>query len=145
MDEDRITQIYCNVDDFNKAFEHFICSKRLLPLGDTVREYPKSAMSISEVMAIVILFHMSNYRTFKSYYKACVCIQLKEYFPQSVSYNRFVELMPYTIMPLLVYTLQFRKGKPSGVNFIDSTTLKVCDSHRIQSNKREFDRLQSLK
>jgi hypothetical protein len=38
-------------------------------------------------------------------------------------------------MPLLVYTLQYRKGKSSGVSFIDSTSLKVCDNHRIRSNK----------
>jgi hypothetical protein len=96
MDEDKITQIYCNVDDYNKAFERFIGAKVLLSQKDKVSLYPESTMSISEVMTIVILFHVSNYRTFKSYYKECVCIHLKAYFPKRVSYNRFVELMTET-------------------------------------------------
>jgi hypothetical protein len=142
MDEEMITRIYCNVDDYNKAFERYIRSKMLVSGEGKGSLYPGRGMSISEVMTIVILFHLSHYRTFKSYYQECVCIHLKGYFPKMVSYTRFVELMPYTIMPLLVYALQFRKGKASGISFIDSTTLKVCDNHRIRSNKVFKDKAQ---
>lgn len=56
-------------------------------------------------------------------------------FPKAVSYNRFLELMEYSLYPLLLYTLKFRTSKCTGISFIDSTTLDVCDSHRIHSNK----------
>jgi hypothetical protein len=51
------------------------------------------------------------------------------------AFERFMDLMRYATMPLLVYALHFRSGKSTGVSFIDSTALKVCDNHRIQSNK----------
>jgi hypothetical protein len=56
-------------------------------------------------------------------------------FPAPVSYNRFVELTRYALLPLLVYTQLFRLGKSGGISFIDSTPLKVCHNRRIYSHK----------
>ena len=60
---------------------------------------------------------------------------LRPYFPRQVSYNRFVEIMKMSIVPLTLYLMKYRVGKCTGINFIDSTTLDVCDSHRISSHK----------
>ena len=62
-------------------------------------------------------------------------VHLREYFPRLLSYNRFVEIMPSVIAPLTLYIMKCRLGKSSGINFVDSTTLKVCDNHRIHSNR----------
>jgi hypothetical protein len=60
--------------------------------------------------------------------------QLAGAFPRLVSYNRFVELMPSALVPLCGY-LQSRKGRCSGISFIDSTSLIVCHNRRIHSHK----------
>ena len=49
-------------------------------------------MSVSEIMTIVILFHLSHYRTFKDFYNECLLMNMRKYFPKFVSYSRFVEL-----------------------------------------------------
>ena len=44
-------------------------------------------------------------KTFKWYYKNYICETLQEYFPNFVSYNRFVELMQSIIIPLTLYLI----------------------------------------
>ena len=43
---------------------------------------------------------------------------------------KFVEIMKMSIVPLTLYLMKYRAGKCTGINFIDSTTLDVCDTHR---------------
>jgi len=57
------------------------------------------------------------------------------YFPAPVSYNRFVELTGYALLPLLVYTCGFRHGRCTGISFVDSTVVKVCHNKRIYGHK----------
>ena len=130
-----LTEIFCDVDEFCKAFENY-CRTHFLPEGNSkTLEMPKCSMSLSEIMTIIICFHLSNHKTFKWYYKQYVCTHLREYFPHLVSYNRFVELMKFSIVPLTVYLMKFKVGKCSGINFLDSTTLDVCHNRRIYSHK----------
>lgn len=129
---EELLAIFCDVDDFCKAYEDY-CKTHLLM--DKEEVIPKTSMSLSEIMTIVIYFHLSNYRTFKWYYLKFVCIILKPYFPKLVSYNRFVEIMKMSIVPLTLYLMKYRVGKCTGISFIDSTTLDVCDQHRIYSHK----------
>jgi hypothetical protein len=51
-----------------------------------------------------------------------------------VSYNRFVELMPRALVPLCNY-LHTRKGRCTGITFVDSTPLAVCHNKRIARHK----------
>ncbi len=67
-------------------------------------------MCISEVMTIVIAFHGSGYRTFKEFYTLHVLPSWREAFPNLVSYTRFVELMPWSLM-LLCCFLHTRTGE----------------------------------
>jgi hypothetical protein len=85
-------------------------------------------------MTIVVLFHASSYRNFKAYYTEHVMKRLAWAFPRLVSYGRFVELMPSALVPLCGY-LQSRKGRCSGISFVDSTSLKVCHDRRIHSRR----------
>jgi len=61
---------------------------------------------------------------------------LKSYFPDLVSYNRFVELIPSSISFLYVF-LKFitRLNSSYGLAFVDSTKLPVCSNSRIHSHK----------
>ena len=86
-------------------------------------------------MTITVMYHLSGYRTFKWYCTKYVQTNLRAYFPKLVSYNRFVEIMQSITVPLILYLIQGGFGKCSGINFIDSTSLDVCDPRRIHSHK----------
>lgn len=126
-----LTTLYCTVDDFWKVFQqewekHLIDSGRL-------KRGPEPELSVAEMMTIVILFHQSNYRTFKHFY-SFIRDHFKKYFPKLISYDRFVYLMKNLFVPLFAYILQ-RKGVVTGIAFIDSTSIKVCHNKRIRRNK----------
>ena len=55
-------------------------------------------------------------------------------FPNLVSYQRFIEWIPSTLVPLNVY-LQSRWGTSTGIGFIDSTSIKVCHNRRIKAHR----------
>jgi hypothetical protein len=59
---------------------------------------------------------------------------LPPYFPQLVGYQRFVELMPRALV-LLCGSLSTRKGRCTGIAFIDATPLAVHDNSRIATHK----------
>ena len=85
-------------------------------------------------MTIIIYFHLSGYRTFKDFYTRSVLKHLRSAFPNLVSYNRFVELMAETAVPMCAY-LHSKFGQCSGISFIDSLPLAVCHNRRIHSNR----------
>ena len=96
---------------------------------------PRTSLSLSEIITIITYFHLSGYRTFKWYYTKYVQKVLKSSFPKLVSYNRFVEIMKMAFVPLTLYTIKNSCGKCTGINFLDSTPVKVCDNHRIHCHK----------
>lgn len=127
-----IVEIFCDIDDFYKQYITNSANKALpLPAGKRNR---KTEMSESEMMTIMILFHLSHYRTFKDFYLDCVVGQLYSYFPHVVSYPRFVALMPRLLAPLTAYALS-RVGKRTGLYYLDSTKMVVCHNRRIYRNK----------
>ncbi|MDR3115360.1 MAG: IS982 family transposase [Treponema sp.] len=134
MNNDGITRIFCDVDDFCTKLEGY-CKTHLLPTDTGGAWFPYSRLTLSEVMTIAILFHLSGSRCFKWYYKEYVGKQISGYFPHPVGYNRFVKLMSYSTLPPALYTQLFRRGKPRGIGFIDSTPVKVCHNRRIYQHK----------
>jgi hypothetical protein len=127
-----LLELFVDVDDFCQAFLP-LWHKRLLKENSKKRVRP-GQLSMSEIMTIIIYFHQSHYRNFKSYYLEHVCQYLRAEFPNLVSYERFVILMPSAFGPLSAY-LKSLYGKCSGISFVDSTTLAVCDNHRIHNHK----------
>lgn len=127
-----ILPVFCDIDDFCLFFEP-LWRKRLLAAVPRQRQRA-TTLCLSEVMTIIVLFHSSGYRNFKTFYTEHVLKHMARAFPRLVSYNRFVELMPSALVPLCGY-LQTRKGACSGISFIDSTSLKVCHNRRIHSHK----------
>lgn len=128
-----LTTIFFDVDNFCKEFEPQF-NKRLIGDGEK-RRIRKSTLSMSEIMTIIIFFHLSKYRTFKDYYTEYVCFTLGQAFPHLVSYQRFVELSQEVVIPLFFYLQTQRLGKVTGISFIDSSPVVVCHNRRIRSNK----------
>jgi len=127
-----LLEIFCDVDDFIKALSQSAAGDIL---GLTKRRPgPKPRMSLSEVITILIWFHMSGYRTFKQYYEEHVQQHLSSEFPELWSYTRFVEWIPRSADVLILYLLS-KRGSVTGISFVDSTSLAVCRNQRIQQHK----------
>ena len=100
-----------------------------------VKRIRKSNLSISEVITIQVLFHISGYRNFKTFYLDYVCKFLTKEFPNLVSYNRMVELKSSSFIPMMIYLKTKGLSDCTGISFIDSTPLRVCDKRRIGQHK----------
>jgi hypothetical protein len=128
-----LLEIFVRVDDFCQAFLPTL-EQHLLTSG-IVKRHRERSLSISEVMTILINFHQSHYRHFKAYYCEYVLPHLCQEFPGLVSYSRFVEFIPSTLLPLCAYLRLACFGNCTGISFIDSTSLDVCLNQRISSHK----------
>ncbi len=106
---DKITTIFCSIDDFCIVFEPEF-KKKQLSTGKKTRNR-KFKMSMSEILTITVLFHISGYRNFKHYYLFYVRKHLSQEFPKTVSYNRFTELMQSNMLPLCLYMKTCCLGK----------------------------------
>ena len=126
-----LLELFCDVDDFCQRHQAG-WERELLPSGPRRRR--ERSLSLSEVMTILILFHQTHYRHFKAFYTEYVRAHLRDEFPGLVSYGRFVEFMPSTLIPLCAY---FRTccGTCTGISFVDSTVLAVCHNRRIAQHK----------
>jgi hypothetical protein len=127
-----LLELYCAVDDFWQAYEP-IWRQEQLASGEQKRDR-ESTMSESEMMTLVIHFHQARYRDFKTYYTQHVQVYLRREFPRLLSYARFIQKLPSLLQPLGVL-LQRRFGKATGIAFVDSTALAVCNNRRIASHK----------
>jgi hypothetical protein len=132
MSQLQLIAMFCDIDDFCQHFEP-IYQQRLVQAGHRQRTRA-TTLTLSEILTILVYFHWSHYRTFKHDYTEYVMAHLHPYFPRLGSYTRFVELLPRALVPLCCY-LHTRKGRCTGIAFIDSTPLAVCDNHRIATHK----------
>jgi hypothetical protein len=95
----------------------------------------KPLMSKSEVITIYYLFHLSGFRCFKHFYLFYVQKHMQNEFPKTVSYNRFVELMQSSLLPMTMFAKTCCLGSCTGISFVDSTPIRVCKNKRIKRNK----------
>lgn len=131
-----ILPIFCDLDDFCLFFEPR-WQRRLLADGIKRRNKP-GALSLSEVMTLLVIFHCSGYRDFKTFYTQYVMKHLAGAFPKLTSYNRFVDLQSEALTPLWAY-LHTRFGHCTGIAFVDATTLAVFHNLRIPQHKVFWD------
>ena len=127
-----LEDLFCDVDDFCRRFLP-VWHRQQLQYQERQR-LRGGRLALSEIMTILIHFHQSHYRNFKAYYLLYVCRHLAGAFPNRLSYNRLVAVIPTALVPLCVY-LHTRKGLVTGIAFIDATSLVVCHNRRIQSHK----------
>lgn len=124
--------LYVALDDFWKAYEP-VYRQALLADGNPHRERA-CGLSMSEMMAILVAYQLSNSRTFKHFYLS-LAVSGRALFPRLVSYGRFIQLMPRTLLPLLAFMMFVCLGQVTGISFIDSTPIRVCGNKRIDRNR----------
>ena len=133
--KDKITEIYFIIDEFCKEFNQTI-TDHSLPLDNGVkRRNRKSTHSDSEVMTILVLFHYGSFKNLKHFYLFYVQKHMQHEFPETVSYNRFVELQKKVTVPLALFVKMLCLGQCTGISFIDSTPLRACHIKREKQNK----------
>lgn len=132
---DKITEIFCLVDDFCKeidlAKEGHILGKESL----VKHRNRKFKLSDSEVITIMVIFHLKQFRNLKHFYINYVQKHMKSEFPETVSYNRFVELQRKAFLPMCIFLKRCCLGRCTGVSFIDSTPIRACHIKREKQNK----------
>jgi hypothetical protein len=132
---DKLTEIFFHVDEFCLEFDRALESHLLAKSGKRKYKERAAKMSDSEIMTILILFHLKSYRNLKHFYLFYVKKHLSNDFPTTVSYNRFVELQQKALLPMVMFLKTCCLGKCTGISFIDSTRLPVCDNKRIHNHK----------
>lgn len=126
-----ITALFFCIDDFCKAFEEWE-KHRLINTGK--KRHRQCKMSLSELLTIMVLYHLSPCKNFKYFYIYHMKNLHKQDFPTLLSYNRFVQLMPRLFVPLCVL-LQGLFGEETGIYIADATSLPVCHNKRINRNR----------
>ena len=128
-----IVEIFCDIDDFCKQHSH-LGTKKLLESDGKKKRNRQLTMSMSEIVTVLVLFHLSHYRTFKDFYLSCVLEDLSPYFPRAVSYPRFVAVTRRALETLTAFVLS-KAGDKTRLYYIDSTKLVVCHNRRISGHK----------
>lgn len=132
--EHKVTEIYFVVDEFFKEFDKII-KEHSLQDNRTNKRNRKFTMSESEVMTILILFHSASFKNLKSFYVFYVQKHMQKDFPQTVSYNRFVELEKKVSVALAIFVKTMCLGRCTGISFIDSTPLRSCHIKREKQHR----------
>lgn len=135
ISRDKVTEIFCIIDEFCKFFEAENAEKLLITSDERRRRRRSASMSDSEIMTILLLFHFGSFRNFKHYYFTYIKGVLRSDFPKAVSYNRFVELEGRVFFQLMFFLNLRAFGKCTGISFVDSTMIPICHNLRRYANK----------
>lgn len=128
--KDKVTEIFYLTDEFCNNFK---TSTEAHLIGNKPKKKP--IMSESEVITIMILFHCGGFRNMKHFYLYYIQKHMTCEFPNTVSYNRFTELMQAAVLPMTIFLKTCCLGECSGISFVDSTPIRVCKNKRITRNK----------
>ena len=124
--------LFCKIDDFCLLALPEM-RKSQIGGGKPTRNRPRS-LSESEIITLLVAFHLCRFRDFKTFYTHYVQVHWKAEFPGLVSYQRFIEYIPSVLVLLFQYLASLR-GNCSGISFIDSTKMTVCHNARIRQNR----------
>ncbi|NPA37895.1 MAG: IS982 family transposase [Chlorobi bacterium] len=127
--------IFYIADEFCKEFYKNMEGHTLTDNSGKKRRNKPSKLNDAEVITIMIAFHLGGYRNLKHFYINYVQKHLVSYFPQTVSYNRFVELQQKALLPMVIMLKTLRLGENTGISFVDSTPVRVCKNKRIFNHK----------
>lgn len=135
LSKDKITEIFCIADDFCNELQKNSTKLRLEAADGKKHRNRPCSMSDSEMITILICFHLGHFRNFKHFYLNYVATTLQSEFPNLISYSRFIQLEHRVILPLMMFIQLICLGKCTGITFVDSTKIAVCNNKRIKRNK----------
>lgn len=130
--DSQLTTLFCLIDDFCIDITSDI--QQYMLTSGSVKRSRQSKISASEVITLLLWFHLTGSRNFKTFYLYWVMPFLGSYFPNLPSYSRFIELKAKYVM-YFVALIESLKVQSEGIAFIDSTKLAVCHNKRIQQHR----------
>ena len=130
-----IVEIYYIADEFSKEFESVMEGHLLKKHNAKRHRNRKFTISDNKVITILIIFHLKQCRNLKAFYIQYMQVHCRDYFPNTVSYNRFVELQQKVVVKMTLLLQLCCLGKCTGISFIDSTPLRICHIKREHSHK----------
>ena len=135
MLRDKVTEFFVKADDFCKEFALQLENRPFLEDSSVKRRNRKGNLSDSEMMSIYLLFHFGQFTSFKHFYNQYVCKHLTDLFPTLISYERFNARQDRILLPLMLYLKYRVLGNSRGINYIDSTLLRVCHAKREKQHR----------
>jgi hypothetical protein len=133
--DSKLMDIYYFADEFCKEFDKTLEGTRLKADNSKKSRKKPCKLTDSGVITILIAFHLGGYRNLKHFYTQYVQVHLTNEFPETVSYNRFVELQQKALFPMVIFLKMMRLGSCTGISIVDSTPLRVCNNKRIFNHK----------
>jgi len=113
---------------------HFFPEGKERLLKGRGRRGPEGGLADSEVMTLVVMYHRSRFRDFKTFYRAYALGWWRRFFPDAPCYERFIAIQGRVLVPLVLF-LSSRMGQKTGIYYVDSTPLEVCHNKRIPRHK----------
>ncbi len=92
------------------------------------KKHRNRPLSMSEIITITVNFPPSGHRSFTHF--NLFYLYMKAYFSNTVSYNRFTELMKANMQPPVIFMKTCCLGEGMG-----STHVRVCKNKRINFNQ----------
>lgn len=131
--EEKLIEIFIAVDDFVKIFDQWLTTRCLMPTRKPTRQPDLTA---SEIITLLVYCHHLGYKNFEYFYRRLVLSQMRTYFPDLVSYERFIELLPRQAATLHVLTKYLcLSSQRTRCYFADSKKLPVWANRRIHNHK----------
>jgi transposase len=128
----QLTTLFCLIDDFCTDISEQV-EQHMLTCGK-IKRVRQSQIFASEVITLVLWFHLTGSRNFKAFYLYWAKPFLSRYFPNLPSYSRFIELKAKYVM-YFVALIESLKVSSVGIAFVDSTKLAVCHNKRIYQHR----------
>ena len=104
----KLTEIFVETDDFLLELQQLIDQHGL------AASRWHSRLSRSEVMTILVAYHLSGRKCFKYFYCHDILERYLNWFPDAPNYHRFVALIPHVVIELYLL-LKITKRIPSGI------------------------------
>ena len=128
LTETKLTEIFVETDDFLLELRRLILAE-----GFPEPEW-HSRFSRSEVMSVMIAYHLSGQKCLKYFYHQDILGRYLSWLPHAPCYERFVALIPDVGIELYLL-LKYRCQPALAENYIDSKPLKVCHIKREHQHK----------
>lgn len=130
---DQLVERFCEFDDCYKSIRTE-WEAYLLTEGQGRKHGPEAGLCASEIMTLLVLYHGSRFKNFKTFYNGIVLGLLHKHFPGAPCYGRFITLTK-SVWALLALFLASRMGDKTNIYYIDSTPLPVCHTRRIAKHR----------
>ena len=94
---DRLVEVFCEVDDFCKAFQD-VFESHLIGNGRGSRG-PDPGLADAEIITLLLVLHSSGFKYLKNFYNSPMGEALRRYFPGMPCYERFIAVQQRAFLP----------------------------------------------